>query len=136
VLRNTANSVRAEIERTTMEGNSEGLAIGDGTSTTARYCVMARNRFAGVQVGGTTGTFDVRHSDLTLESCLISGNRDGVDAVNSDVTVRFSNCTISDNDLGIGGLNFMVPVQYLSRGNNTLEANGVDGSFTGVYTAK
>jgi hypothetical protein len=135
VLRNTANSVRAEIERTSMEGNGEGLVVGDGASVSARGCVMARNRFAGVQVGGVTSGVPLRHTDVTLENDVISGNRDGLDAVNADVTVRVSNCTITDNDLGISP--FLTPsVQYLSRRNNTLEANTVNGTFTGVYIAQ
>ena len=135
VFRNTAPLVRVQIEHCTMEGNGNGLMVGDGASVTARGCVMARNRFAGVSVGGVTGTGTVRHSELTLENDLISGNGRGLTAVNTDVTVRVSHCTITDNDLGIDP--FLTPsVQYLSRGNNTLEANGVDGTFTGVYTAK
>jgi len=135
VLRNTAASVRAQIERTSMEGNGEGLAVGDGASVTARQCVMASNQFAGVQVGGVTSGVPIRPTDVTLENDLISGNKDGLDAVNVDVTVRVSNCTITDNDLGINP--FLTPsVQYLSRGNNTLEGNTVSGIFTGVYTPK
>jgi len=136
VLRHTASSVLVQIERSSMEGNYVGLNVGDGAAATARSCVMVRNRIQGVGVGGATGTFPPRPTELTIEDGLISGNDTGIGANNTNVTVRVSHCTITDNQFGLSGFGGPFAVQVLTRGNNTLEANTINGTFTGVYTAK
>ena len=92
--------------------------------------VITRARFHGVVVGSSS----VFTTQLTLEGCVINNNNVGIGADNANSVVRVSNSTITDNQKGIDI--FVVGVSVLSRGNNTLEANTVNGAFNGVYTAK
>ncbi len=71
--------------------------------------------------------------DLTLADCLFNSNRTAISSSKANSTVRVSNCTITGNQFAVetslGG-------QVLSRGNNTLEKNTNNNSFTGAYSAK
>jgi hypothetical protein len=60
------------------------------------------------------------------------GNASGLLAQAGGI-VRASDLMVTDNDLG---LTFFGGGQLLSRGNNTVEGNGIDGSFSGSYGPK
>ena len=130
VAKEGSGSVRGTLERCSMEGNGDGLDVRDGAAVCARDCVITRARFHGVVVGSSS----VFTTQLTLEGCVINNNNVGIGADNANSVVRVSNSTITDNQKGIDI--FVVGVSVLSRGNNTLEANTVNGAFNGVYTAK
>jgi hypothetical protein len=70
-------------------------------------------------------------ADLSLESCVASNNVIGLRAEStfSAAITRVSNCVVSDNGTGVSmGTNGSIP----SRGNNTVEANFMDGTFDDV----
>jgi hypothetical protein len=92
-----------------------------------------RNGFiAGNTVDGILSEF----GDVDVENSTISGNNLGI-AVSSlqggNSIARVANCTITDNGTG---LEYLGPVMFLSRGDNTVEGNGTNGTFTGSYSAK
>jgi parallel beta-helix repeat protein len=68
--------------------------------------------------------------ELNIESCVAANNAIGISCVGSS-TVRVSNTTVTDNGTGIDPLG-----NVLSRGNNTVEGNATNGTFTAGYAAK
>ena len=86
----------------------------------------------------TAGLFVHDGGVLNVTDCLVSGNTNaggnasGLLAQTSGI-MRVSNSTITDNDLG---LSFLSGGQLLSRLNNTVEGNGIDGTFSGTYGSK
>ncbi len=69
---------------------------------------------------------------MDLEHCTATDNGTGVVAFNGAV-VRVSNSTITANGVGVGA---STGGAVLSRGNNTVEDNGTDGTFDGAVTSK
>jgi hypothetical protein len=90
---------------------------------------MTRNEFYGVAVA-------LASTELTLEGCQVTANKEVGIGNNGPgpLTVRVSNTTITDNGTGISISSR--DAQILTRGNNTLEANTIDGAFSGPYAAK
>lgn len=135
VVRDNPSLVRVQIEDSAMQGNFSGLGVHDGAAVTVKNSAIVDNRRSGVEAGSSNPS-PTRTTQLMLESVLISGNNlDGLFVSNANTTVRVSNSTITDNGVGISGF-FGPSVSVLSRGNNTLEANTINGSFTGTYLAK
>ena len=77
-------------------------------------------------------------SELNIENCVAAGNGIGIgseggrDAV---AIVRVSNTTVTNNDRGLFSAGAVLG-SLLTRGNNTVEGNTTDGSFTGAFAAK
>ena len=73
--------------------------------------------------------------EINLEGCVASGNTYGIyaDSSSSTATIRVSNCSVTGNSVGINpGTNGSI----LSRGNNTVEGNTTNETFSGSYAAK
>lgn len=101
-----------------------------------------------VAAGGTYGFRAVSQglalTELSLERCTATHNTNGIAAENQldpllgNVIVRVANSTITHNFQGIvlaqNGCELCV--QTLSRGDNTLAANVIDGIFTGGFTPR
>ena len=121
---NALSNNRLTLDHVRIEKNGDGVALGSGVLLDAHHSVFAANTTTGVNAD--TG-------EANLESCLISGNVDGVKARFG--TIRLSNCTITDNtNKGINGpLN---PAGHIySRQNNTIEGNAADDTPT-MFAAK
>jgi Right handed beta helix region len=114
---------KASINRTEVEENQYGIFAQSAAKVTARNCVSA---------GNGTGFYAV-HAGTTLnvESCLAEGNYFGVYA-EADGTARVSATTVTDNVFGL----YSSAASILTRGNNTVEDNTVNGSFTGTFAPK
>jgi hypothetical protein len=119
------------VERSSIEGNGQGLDVRNGARVTVRDTVITRSRLVNVAVGSS----EPEITQLTLEGCIISNGGVGLTSNNANSIVRVSNSSITDNDRGIDPP-CCVGVQFLSRLNNTVEGNVVDGTFSGVYTVK
>jgi len=70
--------------------------------------------------------------ELNIENCLAANNLIGIVSYPFSL-VRVSNTTVTDNATG---LFIEDPGSLLSRGNNTVEGNATNGSFTSIYSAK
>jgi hypothetical protein len=129
--------VLAVIERSRLENNTNGLYAEDNALVTLRDSLVSGG---GVGITATINTGDGR-AEINVENCLVSANLLGISS-NGNVggfphqsIVRVSNTTITNNGQGLAFGPFGNPA-LLSRGNNTVEGNGVDGAFNGAVTAK
>ena len=116
----------ASVNRVSMLNSFLGIFISgtDGVDATVKDSVAAGNISSGFRADNA--------SSMDLEHCVATDNGTGVVA-ESGAVVRVSNSTITANGTGLfvgsGGT-------ILSRGNNTLEDNGTDGTFDGAVTSK
>jgi hypothetical protein len=119
----SSGTARASIDHCRLEGNGYGLFSDLNGATTVRDSVASGNSLYGflAQSGG----------ELNIESCVAANNVTGIASFNGGTLVRVSNTTVTDNGTGLGGGGSL-----LSRGNNTVEGNTSDGTFSGTYLAK
>ena len=118
----------ATILRTRVLDGVFGIDVGSYVHATIKDSVIAHHAV------GVTVSDDLSASDANLEDCLLTGNGTALstDGISSLHRLRVSNSVITGNGNGIavfGG-------QILSRGNNTLEGNTTNGTFTGTYSPK
>jgi hypothetical protein len=129
--------IRATIEHCRFDRNTTSVSGSSRSLITARNSAVSNNGGSGFLASGD-------NAELNLESCLITGGNIGVFpsfGINAPVTVRISNSTITNNRIGIGSPNCgengcPTVTQILTRGNNTVEGNGINGAFTGSFAAK
>ena len=124
----------AAIDGVRLERNSsDGLLAEDGSK------VAVRNSLASAGTNGFTVTSNsAQNSELSIENCFAfnnSGNGVSSGSFSTGVAiVRVSNSIVTDN--GVGFLGGSAPALFQSRGNNTVEGNGINvtgsvGSYTG-----
>jgi nitrous oxidase accessory protein NosD len=116
--------VRASITDSVLDDNNWGLVSGPSSRVSIQDSQASGNLAAGFMAdsGGT----------LNVLRCLVEGNATGLQAQNSG-KMRVASSEVTDNDLG---LNAVTGGQLISRGDNTVEDNTANGSFTGTYTTK
>jgi hypothetical protein len=123
----------ASIDRVHMESGGGGLTALDRSRVNIRDSVIAGNGAAGLYVATDSAAVG-----LNVDNSLVSDNNIGIYAAgnNGNVsTVRISNTTITDNTTA--GLAQALNGVFLSRGNNTIEGNGINVSGTlGTYATK
>lgn len=114
---------KVAVENCRFEDNDRGLVVGQHSRGTVSNSVSTFNVRSGFEA--------VVNGTLNLDSCLSTHNNEGVTSVSTAI-VRASNCTMTDNEIGVnvqgGGV--------LSRKNNTVEGNTNNGAFSGVFSAK
>jgi hypothetical protein len=125
----TTGTAKASINHCRMEGNGHGLISHLNAFTTVRDSVASGN--SGIGLGAQ---FSPPGGELNIEDCLVANNVTGIQSKNGAL-VRVSDTTVTDNGTGIDTFPINAGT-ILSRGNNTVEGNGTDGSFSGTYTAK
>jgi hypothetical protein len=124
----------AAIDQVRAEGCGIGVIAREGSQVTVRNSVASGN-----QAGFEVLSVNSGSAELDIENCVASNNSIfGIYAqsVSTGVTtVRLSNSTVTGN--GTGLFNNGSPAVILSRGNNTVEANGSNtGGAIGSYLAK
>ena len=126
-----SGTAKAALDHCRLDGNQFGVVSDAGASTTIRDSVASGN--------GDTGVVAEFGGELNVESCMVSnqnfgasGFGNGVLSLGAGSVVRVSNTTVTDNNFGL----FVNAGDILSRGNNTVEGNNTEGSFTGTYSAK
>ena len=124
----TPGSIKVTIEHCRFENNSHiGVLAADGSKVTVRDSVASGNN-VGFTAGGS-GTVE-----MNLENCGATDNGIGVDSNGTaPSTIRVSGSVITNNSIGVAAV---LAGSVLSRGNNTVEGNNSDGSFTGFFVAK
>jgi hypothetical protein len=114
-----SGSAQASVNHCRLEANQSGRFATSNTQVTISSSVASGNSI-GIMLEG---------SEVNAEQCLIANNSIyGIARYGG--TARVSNCTVTDNLTGLSG------TSILSRGNNTVEGNVTDGTFSGSYSAK
>jgi hypothetical protein len=135
------NSFGALIERSGLENNSNGLWAEETARVTISESTVAGNG-SGITSFINSGSSAPGPTEINVDNCRVVGNNQGIVSTgkpgdNSSVwtVVRVSNTTVTSN---FQGLAVGVPGsgRLLSRGNNTVEGNNVDGTFTDAFVAK
>ena len=140
IIRNTGGSgiylysdsgtANVSIVRARLENNYHGVEAVSNVRVSVKDTIASGGAGTAFAAG-----FGSASAQLNLEGCVASGNAYGITAysASSTATVRVSNCSLTGNGTGVlAGINGLI----LSRGNNTLEGNISDGTFTGSYAAK
>jgi hypothetical protein len=129
-------TVFATIDHVNFNGNGAGLIVSDLSKVNLRDSVISGSTSVAIQFGSSIATGIT--VELNIEKCLLTSSFIGVSAavVDGDTgIVRISNSTVTDNS--VVGLVQGPNITLLSRGNNTIQGNGMDVSGTlGTYTAK
>ena len=132
VIDPSSGTAVATIDHVRLEGSThDGLDVESGSKVTIRNSMAFGNGTGFLVLTGSAVA-----SELNVENCVASNNNVGIEAaeVFGAVTVRVSNSTVTGNLTGLSALGTMPSL--LSRGNNTVEGNGNEGSFTGTYIPK
>ena len=129
-LSSSSGTANVSIVRTRIENSNYGIFAAANVRANVKDTIAAGNGGAGFIANPFSTPVE-----LNLEGCVASGNTTGISASSSSGTavVRVSNCSVTGNGSGVStGTNGST----LSRGNNTLEGNTTNGTFSGTYTAK
>jgi parallel beta-helix repeat protein len=126
--------VKGSLNNVNLDKNSDGLVLLAGARATIRNSVISGS--------ANVGLYCVSNTQLSVEDCQVSNNLYGI-VVTESATIRVANSVITNNTTGL--LTQSPTSQILSRATgdlanpvftNTLEGNGTDGAFTGMYSAK
>ena len=118
------------IVRTLLEHNGDGIVAADNVRASVKDTIVSGNTGTGVFVSSS-----IAPVQLNLEGSVVSTNATAIFASSSGSTaiVRVSNCSVTGNNTGVfANTNGSI----LSRLNNTLEGNTINGTFSGSYAAK
>ena len=130
-----SGTATALIEHCRLEKNAfVGLFVSTNARVTARDTVAAGNGGGFKAISGLSGL----SAELNLEGCAATGNFLGIHSESGNggaALVRVSNSTVTNNDKGLFSTG-AVQGSILTRGNNTVEGNAVNGSFTGTFNAQ
>jgi len=118
----------ASIEHSRFDNNSVGLQTNGDVRVTVRDSALSGNSLRGIRAS--------QNSEVSIDSCTISGNNLGIEAESSPTPgmtsiVRVTNSLIANNVTGVlrsGGSLLM------TGGGNSLVGNTTAGSFSGSYT--
>jgi hypothetical protein len=132
-----AASVRAVLNRVTVEKNNGWGIIASGGNSTGSIVVQVRDSV--VARNSSIGIFAIANAGQAFtaivvdrSSSLLNGG-DGIRAQGAAAVIHIGNSTVIGN---AGGLNVVSGGQILSYQNNQASGNGVDGAPTGVLTVK
>ena len=129
-LLSSSDVANVSIVRARLENNGYGVYASGNVRVSIKDTIASGN-----SVVGFTAFTGSTSAEINLEGCVASGNGTGIYAVSSSSTaiVRVSNCSVTGNATGVStGTNGST----LSRGNNTVEGNSANGTFSGSYAAK
>jgi hypothetical protein len=129
-----SGSAQVDIERVTVEGNGFGIVADGSGSTTGINMIIADSTLTGNRNDGMIATTSSGGAPIgvTIKNTRSTVNGFGLRSIGSGVTIRVKNSEIIGNDTGLtaqgGGA-------LLTNGDNTVQANGINGSFTGTLPA-
>ena len=123
-------AIKLVIDGCRLKSNVLGVNVGAATSFAQRVelrdTLVTATSNTGVRVNGA-------NNRVVLQGCTLSGNTAALALFDSGATAKLDNCVVTNNTTG---LNRIAGANLLSRGNNTVENNGTDGTFSGNYSAK
>lgn len=116
-------NVTATIDRVRMNGNKFGVVAQVSANVVIRNSTIASSAGNGVNLSSPTSPINI-----FLEKCLISSNGgNGIVANGAQSTVRISNNTITNNNVGLATSN---SGSIISFGNNRIAGNATNGAPT------
>lgn len=125
LLPGVGGSINAYLNNVELSRNTFGIRAEANTNTIARNCFFSGNDTHGVVSVGTAGVVN-----FDLHKCTVSRNQSsGLRSVNANSTVRFSNCMVDGNAIG---LESVISGKLLSFTNNSIGGNTIDGAPTGT----
>jgi len=131
ILLTQIGTAAVTLDRVRIEGGMTGLEALQGSKVTVRNSVVSGANSGLLALSGSTAPVD-----LNIESSVVANNSYGIFAEpfsSGVVTIRVSNSTVTGNGYGIWNAGAVV----LSRGNNTVEGNGLNTvGVIGAYSAK
>ncbi|MFO1042124.1 MAG: right-handed parallel beta-helix repeat-containing protein [Planctomycetaceae bacterium] len=125
LLPGVGGSVTAYLNNVELSRNTFGIRAEANTKTSMRGCFISGNNTHGVVSVGTAGPVEFDLHNVTLSANTSSGLR----SVNANSTVRFSNCMVNGNAIG---LESVLSGKLISYTNNSIGGNTVDGAPTGT----
>ena len=126
-----SGSAQVDIERVTVEGNGFGIVADGSGSTTGINMIIADSTLTGNRNDGMIASTSSGGAPIgvMIKNTRSTVNGFGLRSIGSGVTIRVKNSEIIGNDTGLtaqgGGA-------LLTNGDNTVQANGINGSFTGT----
>lgn len=126
----SGGTAQVTVERTNVSANVFGIAADGSNSTgginmTIKDCVFASNINDGVVATTQNGAAPI---GILISNSALTNNGFGTRAIGVNVTVRVDSSKIIGNSTGVSALSGGA---MLSVGNNIVQANGVNGAFTG-----
>ena len=121
------------LSRVQVENNTFGIAV-DGTGSTGGInMTIADSVSAGNTQDGIIATSPGGGASIAVmvKNTKSANNTFGIRSFGTNVTVRVDGSTIVGNGTGLSGSGAL-----LSSGNNLVEANGVNGTFSGSMALK
>ena len=116
-----STAIQAFLDNVRLEANGNaGLTASTGSRVTISNSLAAGNTNFGLYANSAAGT-----SELNAESCVVTGNGQGVVA-DTGSTVRISNLHVTNNATGLGGAG-----TFATYGNNRIGGNGGGNSVPG-----
>jgi hypothetical protein len=128
-------TARVHLDNVTVVDNAFGVAVDGSASTNGINVTIANSLLNGNANDGLVATTSAGKSPVGvfISNTRSTNNLYGVRSIGSNLTVRMRNSEIIGNSTGISASNGGA---LLSQGNNTVEANAVNGSFTGSFSLK
>ena len=131
-LYSDSGTANVSIVRARLENNYHGVEAVSNVRVSVKDTIASGNAAHGFLANAFS-----QPVEINLEGCVASGNGGfgifSTIGIGDTAIVRVSNCSVTGNTTGVsadsGG-------SILSRGNNTVEGNTANGTFTGTYTAK
>lgn len=119
------------VEDCELASNATGVNVGSSSVSGLGHSVTMRNTLA---TGNTTDGVVIAgpNNKAVLQDCTVSANGEGIRA-SASTAIKVDGCVVTNNTTGLA---LATGGTLLSRGNNTVEDNDTDGTFSGNYAAK
>jgi hypothetical protein len=131
-VRASSGTASATVDRSSFTRNFDGISVGAGGAVVVRESIASGNTDAAFAALASSGS-----ASLDVEDCLVAGNTPGAGIGGNNAgasVIRVADSVITDNGTGLlqaGGST------VLSRGDNTIEGNGLNTSGTiGPFSPK
>jgi hypothetical protein len=135
------SSIGTLIERSRIEDNTNGLWAEEVARVTISGSIVAGNG-SGLTSFINTGSSTTTPAEINVENCRVVGNFQGIHSTGKAgentmilTLIRVSNTTVTGNFQGLA-VGTAGSGRLFSRGNNTVEGNNIDGTFTDAFVAK
>jgi len=135
------SSIGTLIEQSSFENNTNGLWAEQAARVTISGSIVAGNG-SGITSFINSSSSASGPAEINVDNCRVVGNVQGIHSTgksgdNSTVwtIVRVSDTTITNNFQGLA-VGTPGSGRIFSRGNNTVEGNDIDGTFTDAFVAK
>ena len=130
-----SGSARVSLERVNVGGNVFGIAFDGSTSTGGINATIADSITSGNTQDGIVVTTSAGHAPIgvMVTNSKSANNGYGIRSIGPNVTVRVKNSEVVGNNVGLAAQSGGT---LLSYGNNGVDANGSNGTFTGTIASK